>query len=134
MTAANVPAGEAPLGDLMAPEPEERPDLWPFTARRGANGALSIGGRTLIEILSQAPTPVFVLDEADLRGRAAAWTAAMAEEFCPDYGMNGGEVFYAGKAFLTTRVARIVLEQGMGIDSASRGGREIGRASCRERV
>ena len=121
MTAANVPAGEAPLGDLVAPEPEERPDLWPFTARRGVNGALSIGGRTLIEILSQAPTPVFVLDEADLRGRAAAWTAAMAEEFCPDYGMNGGEAFYAGKAFLTTRVARTVLEQGMGIDSASRG-------------
>ena len=121
MTAATVPAGEAPLGDLVAPEPEERPDLWPFTARRGVNGALSIGGRTLIEILSQAPTPVFVLDEADLRGRAAAWTAAMAEEFCPDYGMNGGEAFYAGKAFLTTRVARTVLEQGMGIDSASRG-------------
>ena len=29
----------------------------------------------------------------------------MAEKFCPDYGMSGGEVFYAGKAFLTTRVA-----------------------------
>ena len=48
MTAANVPAGEAPLGDLVAPEPEERPDLWPCTARRGVNGALSVGGRTLI--------------------------------------------------------------------------------------
>ena len=44
----------------------------------------------------------------------------MAEEFWPDYGMNGGEAFYAGKAFLSTRVARTVLEQGMGIDTASR--------------
>ena len=120
MTAVSVPAGEAPLGSLIAPEPDERPDLWPSTARRGDDGSLRIGGRCLTEILAEAPTPVFVLDEADLRGRAATWSAAMAEEFWPDYGMNGGEAFYAGKAFLSTRVARTVLEQGMGIDTASR--------------
>ena len=122
MTAVSVPAGEAPLGSLIAPEPDERPDLWPSTARRGDDGSLRIGGRCLTEILAEAPTPVFVLDEADLRGRAATWSAAMAEEFWPDYGMNGGEAFYAGKAFLSTRVARTVLEQGMGIDTASRVG------------
>jgi len=120
MPAVSVPAGEAPLGSLIAPEPDERPDLWPSTARRGDDGSLRIGGRCLTEILAEAPTPVFVLDEADLRGRAATWSAAMAEEFWPDYGMNGGEAFYAGKAFLSTRVARTVLEQGMGIDTASR--------------
>ena len=42
MTAASVPAGEAPLGALVAPEPDERPDLWPSTARRGDDGALVI--------------------------------------------------------------------------------------------
>ena len=120
MTAASVPAGEAPLGALVAPAPDERPDLWPSTARRGDDGALRIGGRGLTEILAEAPTPVFVLDEADLRGRAATWAAAMAEEFWPAYGMNGGEAFYAGKAFLTTRVARTVLAEGMGIDAAGR--------------
>ena len=102
------------------PSPHERPDLWPSTARRGDDGALRIGGRGLTEILAEAPTPVFVMDEADLRGRAATWAAAVAEEFWPAYGMNGGEAFYAGKAFLTTRVARTVLAEGMGIDAAGR--------------
>ncbi|WP_250739124.1 diaminopimelate decarboxylase, partial [Actinomyces sp. 186855] len=75
----------------------------------------------LTQVLDDAPTPVFVLDEADLRGRAASWSAAMHEEFWPGYGMAGGQAFYAGKAFLTTRVAQWVLEEGMGIDTASRG-------------
>ncbi|SPT53386.1 Diaminopimelate decarboxylase [Actinomyces bovis] len=120
MTNPAAPAGEAPLGSLIAPEPSERPDLWPTTVRRGEDGALTLGGRSLAQVLAQAPTPVFVLDETDLRSRAAAWSAAMHEEFWPQYGMAGGEAFYAGKAFLTTRVARWALEEGMGIDTASR--------------
>ena len=115
-----IPAGEPPLGALACPEPEDRPDLWPTTARRTADGELALGGLTVSEILADAPSPVFVLDEADLRGRAASWSAAMAEEFWPNYGMAGGEAFYAGKAFLTTKVAQWVLEEGMGIDTASR--------------
>ena len=115
-----LPAGEPPLGALACPEPEDRPNLWPTTARRTADGELALGGLTVSEILADAPSPVFVLDEADLRGRAASWSAAMAEEFWPNYGMAGGEAFYAGKAFLTTKVAQWVLEEGMGIDTASR--------------
>lgn len=123
-----VPAGEAQLGNLVAPEPAERPDLWPTTARRDSSGALTLGGRSLVQILAAAPTPTFVLDEADFRGRAASWSAAMAEEFWPGYGMAGGSAFYAGKAFLTTRVAQWVLEEGMGIDTASRGELAVGLA------
>ena len=119
-SASRVPAGEAPLGTLVCPEPSERPDLWPTTARRTASGELALGGLGVSTLLEQAPTPVFVLDEADFRGRAATWSAAMAEEFWEGYGMRGGEAFYAGKAFLTTSVARMVLEEGMGIDTASR--------------
>lgn len=115
-----IPSGEPPLGALACPEPEDRPDLWPTTARRTTDGELALGGLTVSEILADAPSPVFVLDEADLRGRAASWSAAMAEEFWPNYGMAGGEAFYAGKAFLTTKVAQWVLEEGMGIDTASR--------------
>lgn len=132
MTNPAVAAGEAPLGSLVAPEPTERPDLWPTTVRRGPDGALTLGGRTLTQVLEQAPTPVFVLDEADLRGRAAAWAAAMEEEFWPQYGMGGGSAFYAGKAFLTTRVARTVLEEGMGIDTASRCELAVGLAALQD--
>ncbi|MDU7427604.1 MAG: diaminopimelate decarboxylase [Actinomyces urogenitalis] len=132
MTAAVVPAGEAPLGSLRAPEPHERPDLWPTTVRRGPDGGLTIGGRSLAQVLAEAPTPVFVLDEEDLRGRAASWSAAMAEEFWPPYGMNGGTAFYAGKAFLTTAVGQMVLQEGMGIDTASRIELSVGLSALQE--
>ena len=127
-----IPAGEPPLGALACPEPEDRPDLWPTTARRTADGELALGGLTVSEILTEAPSPVFVLDEADLRGRAASWAAAMHEEFWPSYGMAGGEAFYAGKAFLTTKVAQWVLEEGMGIDTASRGELAVSLAALQE--
>ena len=127
-----VPAGEPPLGVLACPEPEDRPDLWPTTARRTADGELALGGLTVSEILAEAPSPVFVLDEADLRGRAASWAAAMHEEFWPSYGMAGGEAFYAGKAFLTTKVAQWVLEEGMGIDTASRGELAVSLAALQD--
>ena len=127
-----VPNAEPPLGALACPEPEDRPDLWPTTARRTPAGELALGGLTVSEILTDAPSPVFVLDEADLRGRAASWSAAMHEEFWPSYGMAGGEAFYAGKAFLTTKVAQWVLEEGMGIDTASRGELAVGLAALQE--
>ena len=127
-----VPAGEPPLGALACPEPEDRPDLWPTTVRRTPDGELALGGLTVSEILADAPSPVFVLDEADLRGRAASWAAAMHEEFWPSYGMAGGEAFYAGKAFLTTKVAQWVLEEGMGIDTASRGELAVSLAALQE--
>ena len=127
-----VPAGEPPLGALACPEPEDRPDLWPTSARRTPDGELALGGLTVSEILTDAPSPVFVLDEADLRGRAASWAAAMHEEFWPSYGMAGGEAFYAGKAFLTTKVAQWALEEGMGIDTASRGELAVSLAALQE--
>ena len=127
-----VPTGEPSLGSLACPEPEDRPDLWPTTARRTPDGELALGGLTVSEILADAPSPVFVLDEADLRGRAASWSAAMHEEFWPNYGMAGGEAFYAGKAFLTTKVAQWVLEEGMGIDTASRSELAVSLAALQE--
>ena len=127
-----ISAGEPSLGALACPEPEDRPDLWPTTARRTDDGELVLGGLTVSEILAEAPSPVFVLDEADLRGRAASWAAAMHEEFWPSYGMAGGEAFYAGKAFLTTKVAQWVLEEGMGIDTASRGELAVSLAALQE--
>ena len=130
--ASAVPAGEAPLGALACPEPNARPDLWPTTARRTDSGELEIGGRPVSAILEQAPAPVYVMDEADFRGRAATWAATMAEEFWEGYGLKGGSAFYAGKAFLTTRVARIALEEGLGIDTASRGELAVGLAALEE--
>ena len=93
MTAATVPAGESAPGTLVCPEPAERPDLWPWTARRRDDGVLEIGGVALTDIAADFATPAFVMDRADLRGRARVWATAMAEEFWDGYGMSGGDAF-----------------------------------------
>jgi len=121
MTAATVPAGESASGTLVCPEPADRPDLWPWTARRRDDGVLEVGGVALTDIAADFATPAFVMDRADLRGRARVWATAMAEEFWDGYGMSGGDAFYAGKAFLCSDVVRTVTEAGMGVDTASLG-------------
>ncbi|MDC4232718.1 diaminopimelate decarboxylase [Actinomyces sp. B33] len=112
---------EAPAGSLVAPEPDERPDLWPWTAKRDASGELTIGGVGAVRLAADFATPAFVVDAADLAGRARVWASAMAEEFWDGYGMSGGDAFYAGKAFLSADVVRSVTGQGMGVDTASLG-------------
>ena len=121
MTAATVPAGESAPGTLVCPEPADRPDLWPWTARRRDDGVLEVGGVALTSVAADFGTPTFVLDVEAMRGRSRVWASAMAEEFWDGYGMSGGDAFYAGKAFLCSDVVRTVTEAGMGVDTASLG-------------
>ena len=105
---------------LTCPSPDERPDLWPWSASR-EGGVLRVGGVDLTSVADEFGTPTFVLDVEAMRGRARVWASAMAEEFWDGYGMNGGDAFYAGKAFLSADVARLVAAEGLGIDTASLG-------------
>ena len=59
-------AGPAPA-DLGALDPQ----VWPRSARR-VDGELHLAGRPVTELAREHGTPLFVLDEADFRGRAAA--------------------------------------------------------------
>ena len=105
---------------LTCPTPDERPDLWPWSASR-EGGVLRVGGVDLTRVADEFGTPTFVLDVEAMRGRARVWASAMAEEFWDGYGMSGGDAFYAGKAFLSADVARLVAAEGLGIDTASLG-------------
>ncbi len=87
------------------------PLLWSTTAAKGTDGALSVGGVDVRDLAAQHGTPAFVLDEADFRARARAFRTAFA-----DY-----DVYYAGKAFLCTAVARWVAEEGLCLDVCSGG-------------
>jgi diaminopimelate decarboxylase len=87
------------------------PLLWSSTARKNAEGALEVGGVDLRELAREHGTPAYVLDEADFRSRARAFREAFA-----DY-----DVYYAGKAFLCTAVARWVAEEGLSLDVCSGG-------------
>ena len=108
------------VATLTCPTPDERPDLWPWSASR-EGGVLRVGGVDLTSVAADFGTPTFVLDVEAMRGRARVWASAMAEEFWDGYGMNGGDAFYAGKAFLSADVARLVAAEGLGIDTASLG-------------
>ena len=110
----------ANVGTLTCPTPDERPDLWPWSTTR-EDGVLRVGGVDLTSVAADFGTPTFVLDVEAMRGRARVWASAMAEEFWDGYGMNGGDAFYAGKAFLSADVARLVVAEGLGIDTASLG-------------
>ncbi len=97
---------------LTCPTPDERPDLWPWSAAR-EGGVLRVGGVDLTSVADEFGTPTFVLDVEAMRGRARVWASAMAEEFWDGYGMSGGDAFYAGKAFLSADVARLVAAEVM---------------------
>ncbi len=87
------------------------PKLWSRTVTRDDDGVVSVAGLKLTDLVEQVGTPAYVMDELDLRARAAEWRDAFA----------GWQVYYAGKAFLCTTVARWVAEEGLGVDVCSLG-------------
>ncbi len=87
------------------------PVVWPASARRNDAGALELGGVDVRDLAREFGTPAFVLDEADFRARARAWAQAF----------EGGDVYYAAKAFLCTAVARWVAEEGLSLDVCTGG-------------
>ncbi|PWD52164.1 diaminopimelate decarboxylase [Serinibacter arcticus] len=94
------------------------PAPWPSGARRTSTGAVAIAGVDLVE-LAATGTPVYVLDEHDMRGRARAYRDAFATASA-EVGTEV-DVYYAGKAFLSTAVARWMHAEGLRIDSATLG-------------
>jgi diaminopimelate decarboxylase len=85
--------------------------LWSATARKNADGALEVGGVDLRRLVAEHGSPAYVLDEHDFRARARAFREGFA----------GYDVYYAGKAFLCTAVARWVAEEGLRLDVCSDG-------------
>lgn len=73
-------------------------------------------GADLCGLADTYGTPVFLLDEDEMRGRARRWVKAMDKAFA---GLAPARVFYAAKAFLSVGVARWMLEEGAGIDTCS---------------
>ncbi|CAN5154971.1 diaminopimelate decarboxylase [soil metagenome] len=91
------------------------PQLWSQTATK-VEGSLHVGGLSVPDLVANLNTPAFVLDEADFRSRARAFREAF------DTSVTGGcDVYYAGKAFLSTAVARWVAEEGLCLDVCSAG-------------
>jgi len=112
-----------PLAPDWLQEPEDAnalaPGVWSRHAVRLPGGELAIGGVPASRLAAEHGTPLYVVDEADVRARAAAAKAAF-DEAMRAIGTSA-RVYYAGKAFLCTEVVRWVDEAGLGIDVASEG-------------
>ena len=87
---------------------------WPAAARRDGDDVL-VGGVALSHVATRFGTPVYVLDEAEVRERCRAYRQAL-----PD-----ADVHYAAKAFLCGAVAEWVEQEGLGLDVCSGGELEL---------
>ncbi len=87
------------------------PSVWPANVRRGSDGVLAVAGVSVTDIAREFGTPAYVVDEDDFRTRCRAWADAFPE----------ADVYYAGKAFLTTAIARWVAEEGLRLDVCTGG-------------
>jgi diaminopimelate decarboxylase len=94
------------------------PQLWASSVERGDDGALRVGGVDVRDLAAEVGTPAYVLDEQDFRARATALRDAFAAAFAP---LAGADVYYAGKAFLCTEVARWIAADGLGLDVCTDG-------------
>jgi diaminopimelate decarboxylase len=91
------------------------PTIWSQTAKRNDAGALTVGAVDVRDLAQDFGTPLFVLDEVDFRTRARAFHDAF------NAAEPKSEVYYAGKAFLTTTIARWLTDEGLVIDVCTGG-------------
>ena len=91
--------------------------LWASGVERGPGGVLTVAGLDVASLAAEFGTPAYVVDEADFRSRARAFAQAFDAAFTDACG--GADVYYAGKAFLCTEVARWVVEEGLSLDTCT---------------
>jgi diaminopimelate decarboxylase len=85
------------------------------TMRINEKGRLEIGGCDTVELARRFGTPLYLMDEDLIRRNCREYTGTLAA-VCPN-----SLVVYAGKAFLTTAMCRLIDEEGMGLDVVSGG-------------
>ena len=74
---------------------------------------------SVTDLATQFGTPAYIVDEADFRARAAEFVQTYNEIFEDLCG--GADVYYAGKAFLCTEIARWIRDDGLFLDVCSGG-------------
>jgi len=116
-------APDRPLVPEWLTAPSDANDLveavWPESAARDAHGEVALGGIAVSALREQFGTPLYVLDEDEVRARARRVRAAF-DEATARHGIHA-RVYYAGKAFLSTEVVRWVTQEGLAVDVATGG-------------
>ena len=89
--------------------------VFPRTAAVNDEGRLAIGGCDAAVLAREFGTPLYVFDEATLRGQAEAFLAAFRSRY-PE-----SRVVYACKAYVNVALARFLAGLGLGFDVVSGG-------------
>jgi len=90
--------------------------VYPRGARLDAGGRLQIAGCDALELAREFGTPLYVLDEDELRTRAREFTEALRRHHD-----GPGAVLFASKALPCTAAYRVLAEEGLSCDVASGG-------------
>ena len=91
--------------------------IWPEATGIDENGELTFHGRTAASLLDEFGSPLYVIDTDEVAGRARPFVRAAAEAFSN----STTHVSFAGKAFLSKEIVRIVTGAGMLVDTCSMG-------------
>ena len=81
-----------------------------------ALGHLTIGGRDTVELAQTYGTPLYVMDEDEIRRACASYRESINK-----YYGGRGLVTYASKAFCCKAACKIAMEEGLGLDVVSIG-------------
>jgi diaminopimelate decarboxylase len=92
-------------------------ELFPPGSALDADGMLTVGGCRADELAAEFGTPVLVVAEQALRGRAREYRSELEARW------PRSRVVFASKAFPCSAVQRVMVEEGLGLDVA--GGGEI---------
>ncbi|MFD7863039.1 diaminopimelate decarboxylase [Streptomyces sp. NPDC059783] len=89
--------------------------VWPASARVTAHGDVAVAGVSLARTAERFGTPLYLLDEDEVRRRCRAYREAFP----------GAEVAYAAKAFLCRALVHWIRDEGLGLDVCSAGELEL---------
>ncbi|MCL8017086.1 diaminopimelate decarboxylase [Streptomyces sp. AS02] len=107
MTTLHEPAVTAAPADVLS--------VWPASAVEPREGEITVGGVPLAEVADRFGTPVYVIDEDEVRERCRTYRHVF-----PD-----ADILYAAKAFLCRAMVHWVDEEGLGLDVCSAGELEL---------
>ena len=99
--------------------------IWPEATALNDDGAIEFHGRTAQSLLEEFGSPLYLIDTDEVSARARRFVAAAAEAF------NNAttHVSFAGKAFLSKEIVRLVTEAGTYVDTCTMGEMRIALAA-----
>ncbi|PLS24045.1 diaminopimelate decarboxylase [Bifidobacterium imperatoris] len=99
--------------------------IWPAATAINADGAIEFHGRTAESLLDEFGSPLYLIDTDEVNERAHHFVRAAANAF----NNSTTHVSFAGKAFLSKEIIRLVLAAGMYVDTCTMGEMKIALAA-----